>query len=206
MVELKNVSKKYTDHYVLKHINLTIHDGEFVGLKGTSGKGKTTLLNIISLQETYEGQLFINGEEIHLKDKRHCRQLLKDEIGYLFQNFALIDDLSVYENLKLVMNEPKNERKPLMKEALKKVGLREEILERNVCSCSGGEQQRIAIARIMLKKCSLVLADEPTGSLDSDHAKVVVELLKSLQREGKTIIMVSHSDEVLSACDRVIEL
>lgn len=206
MIELKNVSKKYTDKYVLKDINMTIKDGEFVGLKGTSGRGKTTLLNIIGLQEEHEGKIFIEGKEVKTKNKKQCRQLLKKKIGYLFQNFALIDDLSVYENLKIVMNGKKRDIRPIMEEALNKVGLEKEMLDRKVCSCSGGEQQRIAIARIILKESSIILADEPTGSLDPVNAKIVVDLLKELKGEGKTIIMVSHSDEVLSACDRVVEL
>ena len=206
MIELKNVSKKYTGKYVLENVNIKVNDGEFVGLKGPRGKGKTTILNIISLQEKYEGQLIINGIEISRKDKKQCRKLLKNEIGYLFQNFALVDDLSVYENLKMIMNGNKKNMRTMMEDKLEKVGLSKEILDRKVCSCSGGEQQRIAIARIMLKKCSIVLADEPTGSLDSENANLVVQLLKNLQKEGKTIVMVSHSDEVLLACDRVIEL
>ena len=95
MIELKNVSKKYTGKYVLENVNIKVNDGEFVGLKGPSGKGKTTILNIISLQEKYEGQLIINGIEISRKDKKQCRKLLKNEKGYLFQNFALVDDVSV---------------------------------------------------------------------------------------------------------------
>lgn len=206
MIELRNVSKKYTDKYVLKDFNMQINDGEFVGLKGSSGKGKTTILNIISLQEKFEGQLFINGKEILLKNRKQCRAILKNEIGYLFQNFALVDDLSVYENLKIVVKGNKKDIYPLMVEALKKVGLKEEILDRKICSCSGGEQQRVAIARVMLKQCNIILADEPTGSLDSDNANSVVQLLKELQKSGKTIVMVSHSDEVLLACDRIVNL
>lgn len=206
MIELRNVSKKYTDKYVLKDFNMKINDGEFVGLKGTSGKGKTTILNIISLQEKFEGQLFINEQEISLKNRKQCREILKNEIGYLFQNFALIDDLSVYENLKMVVKGNKKDCYPLMVKTLNKVGLQEEILERKVCSCSGGEQQRVAIARVMLKQCSIILADEPTGSLDPNNANSVVQLLKELQKNGKTIVMVSHSDEVLLACNRIVNL
>ncbi len=206
MIALKNISKEYAGKYVLQNFSLQIEDGEFVGLKGESGKGKTTILNIISLQEKYEGQLLINGKEISLKNKKQCRELLKNEIGYLFQNFALVDDLSVYDNLKMVIKDKKKNVRLRMEDALNNVGLSREILERRVCTCSGGEQQRIAIARIILKKCNIILADEPTGSLDKTNAKLVVDLLKQLQKEGKTILMVSHSDAVLASCDRVVEL
>lgn len=133
--------------------------------------------------------------------------MLKKVIGYLFQNYALIDDLTVYENLKIVINKKnKIKGKELMLEALEKVGVANEFLNKKIYTCSGGEQQRIAIARLMLKDCDIVLADEPTGSLDDKNTAIVMKLLTQLNEEGKTIVMVSHDDVALSYCKEIVQL
>ena len=133
--------------------------------------------------------------------------MLKNTIGCLFQNYALIDDLNVYENLKIVINKKsgKNE-KQLMTEALEKVGFGEEFLNKKIYTCSGGEQQRIAIARLVLKDCDIVLADEPTGSLDEKNTEIVMKLLTGLNEEGKTVVMVSHDDDALSYCKEIVQI
>lgn len=205
-IELHNINKEFGDKKIFTNYNLIIEKGEFLGIKGRSGKGKTTLLNIIGLLEDCEGDIYIDGEPVSCTNRKQVRRLLKQRIGYLFQNFALVDDLSVYENLKIVM--PRNSKAELrekMMEALGRVGLKN-ILDQKVYTLSGGEQQRIAIARLILKKSDIILADEPTGSLDEMNSKMVIDLLKSMNDENKTIIMVSHDDSAFANCSRVVEL
>lgn len=207
LIELKNVTKKYGDKVILDKVSLKIEKGEFVGIKGESGKGKTTLLNVLGLVEDCEGQVIIDGDIVKYNQRKKVMKILRERIGYLFQNFALIDDVTVFENLKIVMSKSsKKEMIKLMKEALEKVGLSAEYIYKEVCKLSGGEQQRVAAARIILKKCDIVLADEPTGSLDEKNALIIMELLKQFNIEGKTIIMVSHDPRVFAYCSRVIEL
>lgn len=206
-LELKNMSKKYGNNTIFDNYNLEVKKGTFLGIKGKSGRGKTTLLNIMGLLEDYEGTLNIMGEEVRYRDKKKRKEMLKKVIGYLFQNYALIDDLTVYENLKIVINKKnKIKGKELMLEALEKVGVANEFLNKKIYTCSGGEQQRIAIARLMLKDCDIVLADEPTGSLDDKNTAIVMKLLTQLNEEGKTIVMVSHDDVALSYCKEIVQL
>lgn len=206
-LELKNISKKYGNNTIFDNCNLEVKKGTFLGIKGKSGRGKTTLLNIMGLLEDYEGTLNIMGEEVRYRDKKKRKEMLKKVIGYLFQNYALIDDLTVYENLKIVINKKnKIKGKELMLETLEKVGVANEFLNKKIYTCSGGEQQRIAIARLMLKDCDIVLADEPTGSLDDKNTAIVMKLLTQLNEEGKTIVMVSHDDVALSYCKEIVQL
>ena len=206
-LELKNISKKYGNNTIFDNYNLEVKKGTFLGIKGKSGRGKTTLLNIMGLLEDYEGTLNIMGEEVRYRDKKKRKEMLKKVIGYLFQNYALIDDLTVYENLRIVINKKnKIKGKELMLEALEKVGVANEFLNKKIYTCSGGEQQRIAIARLMLKDCDIVLADEPTGSLDDKNTAIVMKLLTQLNEEGKTIVMVSHDDVALSYCKEIVQL
>ena len=206
-LELKNISKKYGNNTIFDNYNLEVKKGTFLGIKGKSGRGKTTLLNIMGLLEDYKGTLNIMGEEVRYRDKKKRKEMLKKVIGYLFQNYALIDDLTVYENLKIVINKKnKIKGKELMLEALEKVGVANEFLNKKIYTCSGGEQQRIAIARLMLKDCDIVLADEPTGSLDDKNTAIVMKLLTQLNEEGKTIVMVSHDDVALSYCKEIVQL
>ena len=206
-IELKNIMKKYNEKVILDHFNLKIEEGTFLGIKGESGKGKTTLLNIMGLLESFEGTLSIFGEDVSYGDKKKRKIMLKNTIGYLFQNYALIDDLNVYENLKIALNKKdKENEKNLMRDALKEVGFHENFLNKKIYTCSGGEQQRIAISRLMLKNCHIVFADEPTGSLDEKNSEIVMRLLTKLNEEGKTVIMVSHDDTALSYCKEIVQL
>lgn len=204
-IELKNIEKSYGKKIVLKNFNLSVERGEFVGIQGESGKGKSTLLNIIGLLETCEGEIWLNGHRVSFKDYRKLSKTFNIKIGYLFQNFALIDDVSVYENLNIVQSPGnKSEKRQKMIEALRRVGFEEEVLKQKIYELSGGEQQRIAVARIMLYDSDIILADEPTGSLDRKNKEIVMRLLKELQKENKTILMVSHDDESLEYCSRVV--
>lgn len=185
-------------------LNLKIEDGEFVVVIGKSGSGKSTLLNIMGLLlKADEGDVTLFGKKNIRPYSRKAEQLLKNKIGYLFQNFALVDDETVYDNLKLVVSGSDKQKK--MDTALCEVGL-QGYGKKKVYQCSGGEQQRIALARLLLKPCELILADEPTGSLDHENKLVVCELLKKLNESGKTIVVVTHDDELKQFANRIIPL
>lgn len=206
IIRLENISKVYNTKKIFENFNLTVEKGEFLGIKGESGKGKSTLLNIIGLLETCDGRVIMDGKEINYKNTKEIQRFLRNKIGYLFQNFALIDDLNVYENLKIVLkkDEKKNGKAVILQE-LKKVGM-EDALNKKVYQLSGGEQQRIAIVRLILHKSEIILADEPTGSLDIKNAEIVMDLLKEFHKQGKTVIMVSHDERAFQNCSRIVNL
>ena len=208
MIKLENVSKSYSKS-ILKNISLEIKQGEFVAIVGESGKGKSTLLNIIGLLEKADsGKVFIDGECNIEPNSSKAAKVLRYKINYLFQNFALIDEKNVYKNLMLSLQYVKANKKrkiQMIDSVLSKVGF-EGYGNRKVFELSGGEQQRVAIARCMLKPCKIVLADEPTGSLDINNRDRVLKLLNELNKEGKTIIIVTHDKEVAESCGRIINL
>lgn len=202
MIEIKNLTKKFDDKILFSNFNLIIEDGTFVIFSGPSGCGKTTLLNMIGAIEKIDcGEIIVDGVDI--TNKRNHLNYFRTKIGFLFQNFALVDNKTVKENLNLI-------RKDYMtcltiEEALRIVGLEEKI-NKKVYTLSGGEQQRVALARLMLKKCDIILADEPTGSLDKNNAEVVLHNLKQLNKQGKTIILVTHDEYIKQQGDRVVNL
>lgn len=202
MIELININKSFGDKVLFDDYNLKIKRGEFVIISGDSGSGKTTLLNMIgALEKVDAGQIKVNG--IDILNKRNQLKYYRNTVGFLFQNFVLLEDKTVYQNLNIIR---KNNRSGLsIEEALKKVGL-EDCINSKVYTLSGGEQQRVALARLMIKKCTLILADEPTGSLDRKNAERVLSILKQLNKEGVTIIIVTHNDELKEKVDRIIEL
>ncbi len=203
MIEIKNLKKAFDEQVIFDDFSLTIPDGEFVIISGKSGAGKTTLLNIIGFLEPFDGgSVNVDGFDI---SKKKCRQeYLMNKVGFLFQNFALIENKTVNQNLEIVKQSARS--KYTVDEVLSRVGLADKG-DRKVYSLSGGEQQRIALARLFLKKCDIILADEPTGSLDRQNAMIVLNLLKELNKEGKTVIVVTH-DESIKAMDgvRCVEL
>lgn len=207
ILSIKKVTKKYQEKCIFKDYDLDVRNGEFIIVFGKSGSGKSTLLNMIGLLDYPDEGTIRLFDKVNIKPyTRKAEGLLKDKIGYLFQNFALIDSESVYNNLELVLRkENKKRKKEIVRDVLVKVGL-EGYEDKLVHKCSGGEQQRIAIARLLIKPCELILADEPTGSLDDDNKFVVLDLLKELQKDGKTIIVVTHDRELEKYADRVIEL
>lgn len=202
MIEGRNIVKKFDGKILFKDLNFMIEDGEFVCFSGVSGSGKTTLLNIIGLIEPVDsGELLIDGKRY--KSRRQKLAYYRTKVGFLFQNFALIENKTVKENLELIRKDDRTEYD--MKEVLDLVGLADKI-ESKIYTLSGGEQQRVALARLYLKKCDIILADEPTGSLDKRNAQNVMKILKDLNRDGKTVILVTHDEEVRKMADRVIAL
>ncbi|MGN7410056.1 ABC transporter ATP-binding protein [Sporosarcina sp. SAFN-010] len=206
LIKLENITKTFNGEPIFVNFNLEIDKGEFLGIAGRSGAGKSTLLNIIGLLEDCEGTVSIKGKTIDNINSKEARLVLKNDIGYLFQNYALIDDLTVYENLTIIFDKtPKKERRALALRELSKLGLGD-VLDKKIYQLSGGEQQRVAMARLILRDSEIILADEPTGSLDKKNGAIIMSLLKELHMQGKTIIMVSHDENAILNCTRVINL
>lgn len=209
VIEAENLIKKYEKKLVINNISFNVSEGEFVCIHGKSGCGKSTLLNIIGLIENHdEGLIKLFGKEINRNSVMARQKIIRYKIGYLFQNYALIDNISVIDNLLIGMKYVKasqKDKKRMIADVLSKVGLKG-YENQMIYKLSGGEQQRVAIARLMLKPSELILADEPTGSLDSENRDIVMKLLKKMNYEGKTILMVSHDKIVVNSADRVIEL
>lgn len=201
MIELKNISKSFKDQVILKDINITIHKGDFIMVTGASGSGKSTLLNIIGKLESFDsGTITFSDSDLNAYNDLKLR---KDIFAYIFQNYALVDNYSVKNNLKIVAKSKKNSP---YEEVLKKVGLSKLILDKKIAQLSGGEQQRVAISRVLLKKYEILLADEPTGNLDNKNKHEVYKLLSDINKLGKTIICVSHDDDLSDYANRIIVL
>jgi putative ABC transport system ATP-binding protein len=209
VIELNSISKKYGSKKILDQFTLKIVENEILAITGPSGHGKTTILNIIGLLENYDdGELVIDGQKNIKVNSAKATIALREKIGYLFQNFALVDDETVYYNLNLALRyvqKRKKEKNELILKTLKDVGL-EGFEKQKVYALSGGEQQRVAIARIILKPCKVILADEPTGSLDEENRDLVLDLLKKLNNMGKTIVLVTHDKFVANWCDRIVNI
>lgn len=209
IIKLQNVSKNYGNKKVLVDLSLSISEGEFIAITGESGKGKSTLLNILGLLENIDsGNLMIDGDENIKINSTKAMKVIREKISYLFQNFALVDEYTVEYNLNLALKYikiSKNEKAERIKNALIDVGL-DGYEKRKIYELSGGEQQRVSIARTMLKPSKIVLADEPTGSLDEKNAKIVLELLRNLNKKDKTIVIVTHDKKLANQCDRIINL
>ena len=202
MIQISNLSKAFGDHVLFDNFSLTVDSGEFVILSGASGSGKTTLLNIIGALEKFDGgSVMIDGIDIN-NPKTH-RLYFSDKVGFLFQNFVLIEDKTVRQNLAIIRKS--NSSGVSIEDALSRVGLADKI-DSKVYTLSGGEQQRVALARLMIKKCDLILADEPTGSLDKRNAERVLQILSDLNKLGKTIILVTHDEEIKNRGWRVVDL
>ena len=213
MIELNEIKKvfKYSDVYTvaLGGINLSIDEGEFVGIMGPSGCGKTTLLNILGLLDNpSEGNYLLDGVEVgNLKESQRT-ELRKGKIGFVFQSFNLIDELTVEQNVELplkYLGVPADERKKKVTEVLRRMNISHRA-NHYPNQLSGGQQQRTAIARAVVCNPKLILADEPTGNLDSKNGKEVMELLAELNDEGTTIVMVTHSQRDASYAHRIINM
>ena len=213
MIKIEKLTKVFRTENVettaLNGVSLEVKAGEFVAIMGPSGCGKSTLLSILGLLDNAdEGRYYLDGKEVgHLKEKERT-QYRKGRIGFVFQSFNLIDELTVEENVELQLKYLKVsrvERKKRVEEILRKMNLSQRATHYPQ-QISGGQQQRVAIARAVVGKPQLILADEPTGNLDSQNGHDVMELLSRLNDEGTTIVMVTHSDRDASMAQRVIKL
>lgn len=210
IIDLMDITKKYDKNTVLDIKNLSIKKGELVSICGNSGTGKTTLFNIIGLLEKpTSGLIKVFGHENPDPNSKIAQKILRNHIGYIFQNYALIDNESVFYNLEIALTyveKNKREKLELIDTALSRVGLNSDILHQKVYKLSGGEQQRASIARLLLKPCELILADEPTASLDEINRNEIMNILTKLNDNGKTILIVTHDSYVAEKCHRSIEL
>lgn len=193
----------------LNEVSLEIKKGEFVAIMGPSGCGKSTLLNILgTLDSSTSGKYFFDGKEIDKMSESQLTSFRKGNIGFVFQNFNLIDELTVYENVELplvYLNGKKSERKKKVMEVLERMNIAHRA-GHFPQQLSGGQQQRVAIARAVVTDCPLILADEPTGNLDSTNGLEVMELLSELNRQGTTVVIVTHSQRDAKFAHRVIHL
>ncbi len=211
MLEIKNVTKVYgegtTKVVALKDVSLHIEDGGFVSIMGQSGSGKSTLLNIIGgLERLTEGEIVLDGERLDLQDENALVKVRREKIAYVFQQYHLIPSLTALENVLLpLVFRSKNGKYEKASALLKKVGL-EKRAQHRPSELSGGEQQRVAIARALVTSPSLILADEPTGNMDKKTGDEIISLFTELNREGHTVIMVTHNPEIASYADEIISL
>ncbi len=213
MIRLASVSKQYRttelETTALDGVDLDIEQGEFVAVMGPSGCGKSTLLNIIGLIDAPSGgQYFFGDREVSGYSESRLADLRKGNVGFIFQSFNLIDELTVYENVELPLlyqKVPKAQRRNLVREALELVGLSARARHRPE-QLSGGQQQRVAVARAVVGDPKLILADEPTGNLDSKNGEEVMSMLKILNEQGATILMVTHSPGHAERAHRIVNL
>lgn len=202
MIEINHLKKSFDEKVLFDNLNIKIDTGEFVVFSGVSGCGKTTLLNIIGSLESFdEGEVIVDGVDI--SKRKNQQKYLSEKVGFLFQNFALVEDKTVGQNLELIK---KSNRSDVgIDEALERVGMAG-TKDKKIYTLSGGEQQRIALARLMIKKCDIILCDEPTGSLDRANGEKIMSILKNMNRNGKTVILVTHDEKYKQGTGRTIEL
>ena len=213
MIKLTDIKKVFrtedVETWALREVSLEVKAGEFVAIMGPSGCGKSTLLNILGLLSSpTEGTYMLDGKDVSTLSESDRIKLRKGTLGFVFQSFNLIDELNVTENIELpllYMNVPSKDRKEAVKKVIDRVAMGHRA-KHYPAQLSGGQQQRVAIARAVVANPKLILADEPTGNLDSKNGKEVMELLKELHQEGTTIVMVTHSPRDASYADRIINL
>lgn len=213
MIELKDVCKTYKygkeETKALDNINLTIKDGEFVAVIGNSGSGKSTLLNVIGCMDLMDsGSYILNGQEISGIKINKLHKARKESISFVFQNFALLNHYTVFENVEvplLAKKVRKSERKRIVKEKLELMGIYD-LKSKLPTKISGGQQQRCAIAIALASDNNIILADEPTGALDSKTGEEIMNVLKELNGMGKTVIIVTHNMDIAKQTDRILEM
>ena len=211
MIRLENITKIYNekvdDTKALDDVSLKIEDGEFVSVMGASGSGKSTLLKIIGCMDSpTSGKYYLDDTEVTAASRSQVHKLRKEKIGYVFQHFALMDYYTAYENIELPLlaaNVKRKERKRIILKQMEHLGI---LSERNKLpgKMSGGQQQRVAIARALVTNADIILADEPTGALDQKTGHEVLELLKEINKSGKTVIIVTHDEGIAKMTDRII--
>ncbi len=210
LIELKNICKFYENKVeALKNVNLSVKRGELLAIIGSSGSGKSTLMNILGCLDTpTSGEYLLDGEDVSSLSENKLSEIRNKKIGFVFQGFNLISDLSALENVELPLlykGVSKEKRKALASDILNKMGLGGR-LSHKPCEMSGGQQQRVAIARAVVGDPPIILADEPTGNLDSKTGKDVMELLLDLHSQGKTVIIITHDLKIASFAERVIKI
>lgn len=206
---LRQVTKSYGTHTVLEGLDLAVERGETLGITGPSGVGKSTVLNLLGMLERPDaGDVVVCGVRNPSLGSRRGRNLLRTKVAYLFQNYALVDDATVEANLAVPLISQRGDRRDRrrrMIDALENVGLDKDLAQ-PVSTLSGGEQQRLAFARLLLRPTELILADEPTGSLDPDNRDAILALLDQRHRTGVAIVIATHDRAVLAICQRSIAL
>ena len=213
LVEIKDVCKVYNpgenEVRALDHVSLTINEQEFVAIIGHSGSGKSTLMNMLGcLDVPTSGEYWLHGQDVSALSDDELSDIRNREIGFIFQGFNLIPNLTALENVELPLiyrGVSKSVREELSVEALKKVGL-EHRMDHKPSEMSGGQQQRVAIARAIAQAPPVILADEPTGNLDSNSTKEIMDILKGLHKEGRTVILITHDNEIAAQAKRVIKI
>ncbi|HEL2576771.1 TPA: ABC transporter ATP-binding protein [Streptococcus suis] len=213
LIKLTQINKSYKNGdqelRVLKDIDLEVEEGEFLAIMGPSGSGKSTLMNIIGLLDrSSSGNYWLEGEEVSQLSEKKLAQVRNDQIGFVFQQFFLLAKLNALQNVELPLiyaGVPSNQRKKKAKRYLEKVELAERM-DHLPSELSGGQKQRVAIARALVNSPAIILADEPTGALDTKTGQQIMELLTELNNEGKTIIMVTHEPEIAAYAKRKIVL
>ncbi|MDR0297711.1 MAG: putative bacteriocin export ABC transporter [Streptococcaceae bacterium] len=209
LLEIKNLKKSFKKRLLFEGVNVTIDSGTMVAIQGNSGSGKTTFLNIIGMLEDFDaGEIKLFGKKIPKANSKGALLLRREKISYLFQNFALFEDETIEKNLNVAMLYSKlsrAEKRKKMKEVLEKVNVAHSLSTR-IYSLSGGEKQRVAVARSLLKSSDLLLADEPTGSVDKTNRNEIMKLLRGDANLGKTVIVVTHDPEVVEQCDFVFHI
>ncbi|MGI6744947.1 MAG: ATP-binding cassette domain-containing protein [Acutalibacteraceae bacterium] len=202
MIEIKNLSKGFGEKVLFEDFSMDIPDGDFLVFAGNSGCGKTTMLNMIgALEKPDKGKILVDGTDIYIR--KNQRGYFTEKVGFLFQNFALVESKTARQNLEFVQRKNRNDL--TIKEALGNIGIADKV-DTKVYKLSGGEQQRVALARLMLKKCEIILADEPTGSLDDGNAAAVMDILHKMNEQGKTIILVTHNEKIMAQAKKVVKL
>lgn len=213
MIRLENVSKKYStdyvDTYAICNLNLKIAKGEYVAICGPSGSGKSTLLSILGvLERATEGSYYINDVDVFSLSNQALTSFRRDNLGFIFQAFNLIDSLSVLDNVALPLicrNHSSKEAKDIARGVLSDFGMDARV-NHFPSQLSGGQQQRVAIARALVAEPKLVLADEPTGNLDSENGEIVMDSLDSLHNKGATICLVTHDESIAQTTQRIIRM
>ncbi|MDU7338470.1 MAG: ABC transporter ATP-binding protein [Clostridium sp.] len=213
LIRIEGIEKRYwngeEEIRALDDLNLKIEQGEFVAIVGPSGSGKSTLMNVLGCLDLPTcGKYYLNGENVAKISEDRLSRIRNTEIGFVFQGFNLIPTLDALENVELPLvyrGLRKTERRSLSREALVRVGLEKRLYHRPG-QMSGGQQQRVAIARAIAARPPVILADEPTGNLDSQSGQEVMEILKSLNREGRTVILITHDDKIAAQAKRKIQI
>jgi len=213
MIELKHISKWYQiggkPTFILKDINLTINEGEFVSIMGPSGSGKSTLLHILGmLDDASEGEYYFMDQSVHNLKEKQRSQIYKQHVGFVFQAYHLIDELTVYENIEtplIYQNVKSSERKAMVADMIDRFNIvgKKDLFPTQL---SGGQQQLVGIARALIAKPKLLLADEPTGNLNSKQGEEIMDLFKQLNKDGVTIIQVTHSEKNAAYGSHIINL